>query len=196
MIKNVKIVELDKSWKGRVFVYHYTTSFYYDLELLDKADGSFCFCLTKKAFEEPTEKQFEGSLFSDWLFEPVAYGAFDGDTLLGVMCLSVEDWSRRLRVAELWVDEPFRHQGVGKKLMAKAIDYARSKNLRGLVLETQSCNEPAIRFYHSCGLRFIGLDATHYSNDDILKREVRLEMGLDLPDFELGEQQGADGGNP
>ncbi|NLZ26589.1 MAG: hypothetical protein GX884_03310, partial [Chloroflexi bacterium] len=76
MIKNVKIVELDKSWKRRVFVYRYITSFYYDLELLDKADGSFCFCLTKKAFEEPTEKQFEGSLFSDWLFEPVAYGAF------------------------------------------------------------------------------------------------------------------------
>lgn len=193
MIEDVKIVELDKSWKERVFVYRYTTSFYYDLELMDKADGNFCFCLTKKAFERSVEKQFEGSLLSDWLFEPVAYGAFDGKTLLGVMCVSVEDWNNRLRVAELWVDEPFRHQGVGKKLMAKAIDYARSKNLRGLVLETQSCNEPAIRFYQSCGLRFIGLDATHYSNDDILKREVRLEMGLDLSNLELDEQQGADG---
>jgi len=193
MIEDVKIVELDKSWKERVFVYRYTTSFYYDLELKNKADGSFCFCLTKKAFERPVEKQFEGSLFSEWLFEPVAYGAFDGKTLLGVMCVSVEDWNNRLRVAELWVDEPFRHQGVGKKLMAKAIDYARSKKMRGLVLETQSCNEPAIRFYQSCGLRFIGLDATHYSNDDILKREVRLEMGLDLPNLELDEQQGADG---
>lgn len=193
MIEDVKIVELDKSWKERVFVYRYTTSFYYDLELMDKADGSFCFCLTRKAFERPVEKQFEGSLLSDWLFEPVAYGAFDGKTLLGVMCFSVEDWNNRMRVAELWVDEPFRHQGVGKKLMAKAIDYARSKKMRALVLETQSCNEPAIRFYQSCGLRFIGLDATHYSNGDILKREVRLEMGLDLSNLELDEQQGADG---
>ncbi len=106
MIEDVKIVELDKSWKERVFVYRYTTSFYYDLELMDKADGNFCFCLTKKAFERPVEKQFEGSLLSDWLFEPVAYGAFDGKTLLGVMCISVEDWNNRLRVAELWVDEP------------------------------------------------------------------------------------------
>lgn len=119
MIEDVKIVELDKSWKERVFVYRYTTSFYYDLELMDKADGNFCFCLTRKAFERPVEKQFEGSLLSDWLFEPVAYGAFDGKTLLGVMCISVEDWNNRLRVAELWVDEPFRHQGVGKKLMVK-----------------------------------------------------------------------------
>ena len=193
MIEDVKIVELDKSWKERVFVYRYTTSFYYDLELIDNSYGNFCFCLTRKAFERPVEKQFEGSLLSDWLFEPVAYGAFDEKTLLGVICLSVEDWNNRLRVAELWVDEPFRHQGVGKKLMAKAIDYARSKKMRGLVLETQSCNEPAIRFYQSCGLRFIGLDATHYSNEDILKREVRLEMGLDLPNLELDEQQGADG---
>ncbi len=193
MIKNVKILELDRSWKERVFVYRYTTSFYYDIELKGKTDGSFCFCLTKKAFETPVEKQFEGSLFSEWLIEPVAYGAFDGDTLLGVMCISVEDWSSRLRVAEIWVDESFRYQGVGKKLMVKAIDYARSKNLRGLVLETQSCNEPAIRFYQSCGLRFIGLDTTHYSNDDILKREVRLEMGLDMPNLEPDEQQRANG---
>lgn len=193
MIKNIKIIALDRTWKERVFVFRYTTSFYYDLDLKESPDGRFCFCLTKKAFEKPIEKQFESSLFSDWLFEPVAYGAFDGEILLGVISLSTEDWTQRLRVADIWVDELFRHQGVGKTLMAKAIEYARSKNLRGIVLETQSCNEPAIRFYHSCGLRFIGLDAAHYSNEDILKREVRLEMGLDMPDFEPDKEQRADG---
>lgn len=73
--------------------------------------------------------------------------------------------------------------------MAKAIDLAKAKHARALVLETQSCNEPAIRFYFSCGFRFIGLDTTHYSNSDILNREVRLEMGLDLPNFEPDEKQ-------
>ena len=86
------------------------------------------------------------------------------------------------------MDEPYRHQGVGKALIEKSMDYARSKNLRALVLETQSCNEPAIRFYLSSGFRFIGLDSTHYSNTDILNREVRLEMGLNLSDLELNKE--------
>ena len=189
----IQIVPLNESWKERVFVYRYTTRFYYDVEPVDESDDVYGFRVIKRSFDQPIEKQFEGSLFSDWLFEPVAFGAFDGDTLLGVMCLSMEEWNRRLRVAELWVDEAYRHQGVGKALMTHAIDYARQKHARALVLETQSCNEPAIRFYLSCGFRLIGLDTTHYSNTDIFNREVRLEMGFDLPDFEPDEKQGADG---
>lgn len=187
------INELEKSWKDRIFVYRYETSFYYDVSEGWQDDSQFCFCLKKCAFEKPVVKQFEGSLFSEWLHEPVAFGAFEGETLLGVIGSGLEDWNKRLRVTELWVDEPFRHQGVGKALIAKAMDYARSKNLRALVLETQSCNEPAIRFYLSCGFRFVGLDSTHYSNIDILNREVRLEMGLNLPDLELDKEQGAQG---
>lgn len=183
MALNIHLKELDKSWKARVFIYRYTTSFYFDVEVLDDADGAFGFRIRKRAFDEPQVKQFEGSLFSDWLTEPVAFGAFDGDTLLGVMSLGMEDWNNRLRVAELWVDEAYRHQGVGKSLMAQAVDFARQKQARAVVLETQSCNEPAIRFYLSCGFRIIGLDTTHYSNRDILDHEVRLEMGLDMADF-------------
>lgn len=190
MIEQMHIKELDKSWKERVFIYRYETSFYYDLSEAWQDDTQFCFCLNKRAFEKPVIKQFEGSLFSEWLIEPVAFGAFEGETLLGVIGLGLEDWNKRLRIAELWVDEPFRHQGVGKALIAKAMHYARFKNLRALVLETQSCNEPAIRFYLACGFRFIGLDSTHYSNTDILDREVRLEMGLNLPNLELNEEQG------
>lgn len=78
MIKNIKIIALDRIWKERVFVFRYTTSFYYDLDLKEGPDGRFCFCLTKKAFEKPIEKQFESSLFSDWLFEPVAYARLMG----------------------------------------------------------------------------------------------------------------------
>jgi hypothetical protein len=61
--------------------------------------------------------------------------------------------------------------------MDKAKELARASGDRALVLETQTCNDPAIRFYRSCGLTVIGLDTTHYSNEDIAKKEVRLEMG-------------------
>ena len=94
--------------------------------------------------------------------------------------LSQEDWNNRLRIANIWVAEEHRFQGIGKALIAKAIEIGKSGGQRALVLETQSCNDPAIRFYLSCGFNLIGLDSTHYQNDDIQRSEVRLEFGLIL----------------
>ena len=101
--------------------------------------------------------------------------------MLGFIELSDEDWNNRLRIANIWVDEDYRYQGIGKRLIDKAIEIAKTGGQRALVLETQSCNDPAIRFYLSCGFELIGLDTIHYQNDDIQRGEVRLEFGLTLP---------------
>jgi hypothetical protein len=49
-----------------------------------------------------------------------------------------------------------------------------------LILETQSCDVSAIDFYLKQGFDLIGFDSAAYSNDDIEKKEVRLEFGLSL----------------
>jgi ribosomal protein S18 acetylase RimI-like enzyme len=49
-----------------------------------------------------------------------------------------------------------------------------------LIVETQSCNVPAINFYLKHGFKLIGFDVTAYSNEDIERKEVRLEFGLKL----------------
>ena len=49
-----------------------------------------------------------------------------------------------------------------------------------LVLETQTCDVPAINFYLKFGFELIGFDAAAYSNEDVEKKEVRLELGLRL----------------
>ena len=48
------------------------------------------------------------------------------------------------------------------------------------MLETQSCNTDAIAFYLQEGLSLIGLDTCCYSNEDIARGEVRLELGAAL----------------
>lgn len=58
--------------------------------------------------------------------------------------------------------------------------HAKELGLRAVVLETQSCNSPAIELYLRCGFTFIGLDTLCYTNEDIKRGEVRLEMGLKL----------------
>jgi ribosomal protein S18 acetylase RimI-like enzyme len=60
------------------------------------------------------------------------------------------------------------------------VEIARQKKARMLVLETQSCNASAIEFYIKQGFDLIGFDLAAYSNEDVKRREVRLEFGLPL----------------
>jgi hypothetical protein len=49
-----------------------------------------------------------------------------------------------------------------------------------LVLKTQFYNVPAIKFYLNYGFQLIGFDSATYTNDDITRKELRLEFGLPL----------------
>ena len=68
-------------------------------------------------------------------------------------------------------------QGFGKQLMNLAKETARKEGNRVLMLETQSCNVNAIGFYLHEGFTLIGFDACCYSNQDLERKEVRLELG-------------------
>jgi len=48
---------------------------------------------------------------------------------------------------------------------------------RSIILETQSSNVNAIGFYHHEGFQLIGMDTCSYGNDDLERKEVRLEFG-------------------
>ncbi len=92
--------------------------------------------------------------------------------------VSPEEWSNRLMVTELWVSEELRGRGIGKALMNKAKEVAVNQNRRAIILETQSCNANAIGFYLSQGFELIGFDTCCYTNDDIGRREFRINLGF------------------
>lgn len=48
------------------------------------------------------------------------------------------------------------------------------------VLETQTNNDVAVEFCPNFVFRLIGLGTAEYSNGDVEKREIRLELGLKL----------------
>jgi ribosomal protein S18 acetylase RimI-like enzyme len=64
--------------------------------------------------------------------------------------------------------------------MSHATKIAKERGARMLILETQSCNVPAVNFYVKYGFALIGLDIAAYSNMDAERKEVRLEFGLKL----------------
>lgn len=172
----MEIIQLDQNWKGRKIPFHYVSAYHYAVRVMENPQG-WELSLKREALDGPMVKDFEDTLLEDYLEEPQLFGAFEGGELLGILEVAEENWNNRLRVSNLWVKEGFRRQGIGRQLMDKAEALAAQQGRRALVLETQSCNDPALCFYRACGFSLIGFDLLAYSNDDIDRREVRLEMG-------------------
>lgn len=126
------------------------------------------------------KKEFESILLEEWLEKPVLFGAEYDGKIVGFIELSHETRNNRLRVSNIYIDENYRKMGIGSELMKHAINFAKERKIRALVLETQSCNYPAISFYMKCGFSIIGFDLICYSNRDIEKKEVRIEMGYTI----------------
>lgn len=60
--------------------------------------------------------------------------------------------------------------------MNKAKSITESEGFLEIVSETQSCNTRAIDFYIRQGFFVNGIDLSHYTNADMEKHEVRIEM--------------------
>ena len=121
------------------------------------------------------------AIFDEWLENPLAFGAFEGEKLIGYVEGSMEGWNNRFRISNICVfDHSKRNSGIGTKLMETMQREAVSRKARMIVLETQSCNEAAIAFYRKNGFTIIGLDLYAYSNTDPRQHEVRIEMGKKL----------------
>lgn len=173
----MEIKAMDKeAYADKKFTAHYKTNGYYDIY----ADTSG-FCMKYVPLEKSEEKSFDDEFFGEWLEEPVAYGAFEGEKLLGYVEGSHEKWNNRFRISNICVfDGKVRNRGIGTLLMETITEAAKSCGARMIVLETQSCNENAIAFYKKNGFEIIGFDLYSYSNTDPERHEIRVEMGKKL----------------
>ena len=177
-----QIIPLEREkWQDYCLKFHYVAHNYYDVEI-DHSNDDFHISFVRKAFDTPYEKMPDDTdkLYQPWWDEVEAWGIVKNERLIAVIETAVEIWSNRLRVTELWVDDAHRRQGLGTALMDVAMRRAKDEKRRVLMLETQSCNEGAIAFYLAYGYSLIGFDACAYRNNDIERKEVRMEMGIFL----------------
>lgn len=181
-----KIVHLPKEqWKNVPIPMRYSTDEYYDVQIQKKANG-FDVGFTKKTLSlpishYPEEYDFPDKLYQDHWEKAYAWGMIEendnGQELVACIETCPEEWSNRLMITELWVHEKLRRKGIGHALMEIAKEQANLEHRRAIILETQSCNVPAISFYLQEGFELIGFDSCCYSNRDIDKKEVRLDLG-------------------
>ncbi len=179
---NYDIVHLPKEeWQGTIIPIQYTTNQYYDV-LVNQTDKGFAIEIEKKAFPQPVthspeEYDFPDRLYADYREKAKAWGVLVNNQLVAAIETDPELWSNRLRITELWVAEEYQKQGIGHALMEVAKEQARRERRRAIILETQSCNVNAIGFYLHEGFTLIGMDTCCYTNNDLQRKEVRLEFG-------------------
>ena len=161
MSKEMIVFLPKEKYKGTPVPLDYRNDSYYDLEI-DPLDEKGCTISLVRKPREAFQANHHDSLYQEYWENAEAYGVVDDEGKV-LACIEVcpEEWSNRLLVTELWVSEELRGKGVGKRLMDRAKEIALSQK----------------RFYLHQGFELIGFDTCCYTNDDIGKKEVRLNFG-------------------
>ena len=175
----VEIKRLDKAQlQDRVNIFEYESPGHYKVEIQPKKDG-WTIDFTKQNFQQTFKKWDDtDKIIQPYKGDSEIYGAFIDEKETGLIQFEYQPHNKSVRVWDIDVWKEFQNHGVGTALMEKCISRARECGARRIVLEVQSSNLKAINFYKKIGFDLIGLDASHYHNDDIDRSEVRLEMAL------------------
>ncbi|WP_054026811.1 GNAT family N-acetyltransferase [Bacillus sp. FJAT-28004] len=105
--------------------------------------------------------------------DQIIYLAFVGDQVVGQIILK-RNWNKYAYIEDIKVDTNYRRYGVGRKLIEQAKSWAMASGLPGIMLETQSNNVRACKFYESCGFVIGGFDLQVYKGIDKQSNEIAI----------------------
>ncbi|EBF5744180.1 GNAT family N-acetyltransferase [Listeria monocytogenes] len=74
------------------------------------------------------------------------------DTIIGVVCLFPLN-KNQLEIMNIVVSSEYRNQGIGKKLLEKAFDYATHKRFSKIIVKTGNSSIDQLAFYQKNGFR-------------------------------------------
>lgn len=89
------------------------------------------------------------------------------DEVVGFLDAWPQPWQNLLWISNLVIDQAYRRQGFGSRLLKVARRWALERNLLQLMLEIQTKNHPAISFAQKHGFQFCGYNERYYPNGDI-----------------------------
>jgi ribosomal protein S18 acetylase RimI-like enzyme len=89
------------------------------------------------------------------------------DKIVGFLDAQPRPWQNLLWITNLVVEQRYRRQGFGTKLLKTAISWALAHNLPQITLEVQTKNHPAICFAQKHGFQFCGYNERYFPNGDI-----------------------------
>lgn len=111
------------------------------------------------AAEEETDEEDP----ADYIDNPdqALYVAYAGDQAVGRVLLK-RNWNRYALIEDIAVDAKHRGGGIGRRLVERAVQWAKEGGMPGVMLETQNHNVRACLLYESCGFAIGGFDTRVY----------------------------------
>jgi ribosomal protein S18 acetylase RimI-like enzyme len=173
---SVEIRKLDRGLVGdREIIFEYESDGQYRVGIERTVEG-WHISLRREKFPAPFSKREVERLVTPYKGDSEIFAAYVDGQEAGLIQVEHQRWNNSLRVWDIGVWTGFQRRGIGRALVDAAKMRAGELGARRIVLETQTSNVKAIGFYLSNGFELAGLDATNYTNDDVAKGEVRLEM--------------------
>ena len=131
------------------------------------SDGAWSF--TECVFEKEYEKEYplDDEQWEDYIGNPnkAIFLYYNNAECVGQIRLR-KYWNKYAYIEDIAVAKSHRKNGIGSKLISKAIAWAKSNDLCGLMLETQDTNLLACRFYSKLGFQIGAVDTMLYANFD------------------------------
>lgn len=160
---------------GKKVLYKYTSEIYYKLQK-ERQENGWTFSLTKGKFSAPFVKELEEEIFEPYKEGSEVYLAEFNGVESAIMVIQKMEWNNTLLIHDLYVNDQFKKNGIGRSLIEVAKKRAIELGVRAITLETQTSNYPAVQFYLKNGFELVGFNTISYTNEDVNNKEVRIEM--------------------
>ena len=140
------------------------------------AEGRYT--LFDKPFSDAEEKAFIATLGD----RSVLHVAQANESIVGVQCVDrfatyAESVSHIAHIGT-WLVPECRGRGIGKRLWAESLIFARRCSYRKALISVLAHNEQALRFYRSLGFTDIGIAREHVKLNGTFYDEIFLERAL------------------
>lgn len=93
---------------------------------------------------------------------------------VGLLAWCPREWNCSTWLVDVRVDPGTRRRGVGSAMVEHLKSHVRRLEMRGITVETQCNNMPAVKFYRRQGFEVAGLHDRLYTNQDLLKQDVAI----------------------
>ena len=140
------------------------------------AEGRYT--LFDRPFSDDEERTFIASLNA----RSVLHIAVEGGVVVGAQCVdrfaTYADSVSHIAHVGTWLLPDARGRGIGKRLWAESLAFARDHDYRKIVISVLAHNENALRFYRSVGFTDIGVARQHvqlkgeYHDEIFLERQI------------------------
>jgi ribosomal protein S18 acetylase RimI-like enzyme len=175
-----RLAEIDPNFESPVY-----------LDVVKTVDGlNVTWCLIQRPFDTPfvcRDYDFDAQE-RDLIRQRLQAGGglwlviedVDAGRLVAMLDVERQDWRKAGFVWNIAIDRAYREQGLGRDLVERVIEWGRREGLRAIILETQTNNWGACRFYERLDFQLTGIDDHYYTNHDVANKEVALFWTYEL----------------